>query len=200
MEINQVKFIKSSKNNTELPPPNRPEYAFVGRSNVGKSSLINAICRQKGLAKTSSTPGKTQLINHFDVDGRWYLVDLPGYGYAKVSKKERLRFERMIRDYCSLRPNLLSIFVLVDIRHPAQALDTEFMEFLGLTGIPFAIVFTKADKLKESEVADKVKAYEESLYETWEELPPRFVTSSEKKHGLEDLLAYMGEHLNEVGA
>lgn len=200
MQIHQVKFIKSSQNNTELPPPNRPEYAFVGRSNVGKSSLINALCNQKGLAKTSSTPGKTQLINHFDVDGRWYLVDLPGYGYAKVSKTERLRFERMIRDYCTLRQNLLSIFVLVDARHPQQELDKEFMEFLGLSGIAFAIVFTKADKLKATELATNLKAYEEAMYETWEALPPMFVTSAEKKTGLEDLAFYMGEHLDAVGA
>ena len=199
MEINQVQFVKSSQNYTELPAPDRPEYAFVGRSNVGKSSLINALCNHRGLAKTSSTPGKTQLINHFNVDDRWYLVDLPGYGFARVSKKDRQKFERMIRDYCSLRRNLLSIFVLVDIRHPAQALDLEFMEFLGLTGIPFAIVFTKADKLKETERGDKVRVYGEKLYETWEELPPIFVTSSEKKLGLEDLKVYMGECLAEVG-
>ncbi len=195
MEIQNVKFVKSSQFNHEMPKPDRPEYGFVGRSNVGKSSLINALCNHSGLAKTSAKPGKTQVINHFIVDDEWYLVDLPGYGYAKVSKSARQKFERMIRDYCTLRPNLVSLFVLVDSRHSPQLNDLEFMSFLGVSQIPFGIVFTKADKLKPQELEKNLKVYQEEMLKTWEELPPIFLTSSEKKTGLEDLRFYIEDNM-----
>ncbi|MEM1000220.1 MAG: ribosome biogenesis GTP-binding protein YihA/YsxC [Bacteroidota bacterium] len=195
MEIKQVKFLQSSQYYAQLPPARRPEYAFVGRSNVGKSSLINALCRRRSLAKTSSTPGKTQLINHFDVDGTWYLVDLPGYGYAKVSKRARQNFERMIRDYVTKRRSLISIFVLVDSRHEPQALDLEFMEFLGISGIPFVIVFTKVDKLSQAQRHRNLSAYADTLLETWEQLPPMFISSAETGEGREDILEYIAENL-----
>lgn len=195
MDIQNVKFVKSSTHNHDMPKPELPEYGFVGRSNVGKSSLINALCERKDIAKTSAKPGKTQVINHFIVDDSWYLVDLPGYGYAKVSKSERQKFERMIRDYCTLRPNLVSLFVLVDARHKAQINDLEFMSFLGISQIPFGIVFTKTDKLTPSALEKNVRQYQETLLETWEELPPIFLTSSEKRIGLEDLRFYIGDNM-----
>lgn len=162
---------------------------------MGKSSLINKLCRKKGLAKTSSTPGKTQLINHFEVDASWYLVDLPGYGYARVSKRARRGFEKMIQDYITKRQNLISVFVLVDSRHAPQALDLEFMEFLGISAIPFVIVFTKIDKLNQNQRKKNIEAYKKKLLESWEALPPTFVTSSETGAGREDLLAYIEENL-----
>lgn len=195
MEIKKVQFLQSNQHYAKLPPPSRPEFAFVGRSNVGKSSLINMLCRHKKLAKTSSTPGKTQLINHFDVDGSWYLVDLPGYGYARVSKRARQTFERMIRDYITKRQSLISVFVLVDSRHEPQALDLEFMEYLGISGIPFVIVFTKIDKLSQSQRHQKLSAYQKKLQETWEETPPMFASSAESGEGREDLLEYIGENM-----
>ena len=195
MEIKYVKFLQSSQHYSQLPPPRRPEYAFVGRSNVGKSSLINMLCQRKALAKTSSTPGKTQLINHFEVDGTWYLVDLPGYGYARVSKRSRQNFERMIRDYVTKRRSLISIFVLVDSRHEPQELDLEFMEFLGISGIPFVIVFTKMDKLSQAQRHRNLSAYADKLHESWEELPPMFISSSETGEGREDILNYIEENL-----
>lgn len=195
MEINQVYFVKSSSVLSELPPADKPEYAFVGRSNVGKSSLINAITGHKDLAKTSSTPGKTQLINHFIVDQEWLLADLPGYGYARVSKSQRRKFEKMIRDYCTLRGNLISLFVLVDLRHPPQQLDLEFMEFLGESQVPFGIVFTKSDKLNQKQRPANLSRYKKELHKTWENLPPIFVTSSAKKRGMEELLSYMDDNM-----
>ncbi len=194
MEIYQTEFVKSSQYLDELPKPNLPEYAFVGRSNVGKSSLINALCGQ-GTAKVSSQPGKTRLINHFLVDKTWYLVDLPGYGYAKVSKKERKKFESMIFEYCTMRPSLVSLFVLVDMRHPPQANDLEFMAFLGSSEVPFGIVFTKADKLTRNQRNKNLKEYQRKLFESWNALPPIFITSAEKKEGLDTLRAYMGENM-----
>ncbi len=194
MDIHYTQFIKSSQHYNELPKPTHPEYAFVGRSNVGKSSLINAICG-KGTAKVSSSPGKTRVINHFLIDQTWYLVDLPGYGYAKVSKTARRKFETMIHTYCTLRENLVSLFVLVDMRHPPQDLDLEFMAFLGGSQVPFGIVFTKADKLSTSQRKKNQKAYEKVLLETWETLPPIFVTSAEKREGLDHLLTYMKENM-----
>ena len=194
MEIYHTEFVKSSQYLDELPKPKLPEYAFVGRSNVGKSSLINALCG-KGTAKVSSAPGKTKLMNHFLVDRTWYLVDLPGYGYAKVSKKERKNFESMIFEYCTLRKNLVSIFVLVDMRHPPQKNDLEFMTFLGTSQVPFGIVFTKADKLSKSQRRKNFKDYQRKLLETWHTLPPIFITSSEKREGLDHLLSYIGENM-----
>ncbi|HHG83506.1 MAG TPA: YihA family ribosome biogenesis GTP-binding protein [Bacteroidetes bacterium] len=195
MEIKSVKFLTSSQHFAQLPPAKLPEYAFVGRSNVGKSSLINMLCRHKKLAKTSSTPGKTQLINHFEVDNSWYLVDLPGYGYARVSKRSRRGFERLIQDYITKRQSLISVCVLVDIRHEPQELDLEFMEFLGISAIPFVIVFTKADKLTRNLRAKNVAAYQKKLLEGWEALPPSFVTSAESALGREELLEYIGENM-----
>lgn len=177
------------------PKADRPEYAFIGRSNVGKSSLINSLMQRKKLAKTSSTPGKTQLINHFSVNQEWYLVDLPGYGFAKVPKAQKQRFERMISDYILGRKNLVNVFVLVDARHTPQQIDLEFMEWLGISQIPFSIVFTKLDKLKNSQVESKIDAYNNKMLESWEELPQQFLTSAEKGLGRDELLTYI-EGLN----
>ena len=182
---------------TLSPNDDKPEFAFIGRSNVGKSSLINMICNHKGLAKTSATPGKTLLINHFIINNEWYLVDLPGYGYAKRSKVVQKKLEQMISSYILQREQLVNLFVLIDIRHEPQKIDTEFITWLGESGIPFSIVFTKADKIGNSQKALKAaKAYMETLKEQWEELPPYFVTSSEKKEGREELLKYI-EDINE---
>ena len=175
------------------PNDNKPEYAFIGRSNVGKSSLINMLTNNKKLAKTSSTPGKTLLINHFIINNEWYLVDLPGYGYAKRSKKEIDRLDQMIRGYILQREQLVNVFVLVDIRLEPQKIDLEFMEWLGLSSVPFSIVFTKADKLTAAKVHQSVEAYKKVLLETWEELPPIFVTSAEKKQGRDEVLNYIGQ-------
>lgn len=193
MEIHQVNFLVSNSDARKLPNPDKPEYAFVGRSNVGKSSLINALFNRGELAKTSSTPGKTQLINHFIVNHEWYLVDLPGYGYAKVSKGQRHKFEKLLSDYCLLRQNLMNVFVLVDSRLEPQQSDLEFMEFLGISQIAFSIVFTKTDKLSQSELAKNFNLYKDKLMETWEELPPVFYTSSKTKKGTLKLLSYIAE-------
>lgn len=191
MVVKEVEFVMSNSDVRKCPKPDRPEYAFIGRSNVGKSSLINMLMNKKNLAKTSSTPGKTQLINHFSVNQSWYLVDLPGYGYAKVPKAQKVKFERMISDYILLRENLVSVFVLVDIRHSAQQIDLEFMEWLGVSSIPFTIVFTKLDKLKQSEIQPRLKKYREKMLEKWDELPIQVITSAEKKNGRDDLLEYI---------
>jgi GTP-binding protein len=193
--IKDVSFIMSNSDVRKCPKPDRPEYAFIGRSNVGKSSLINMLMQRKNLAKTSSTPGKTQLINHFLVDDVWYLVDLPGYGFAKVPKAQRQKFEKMILDYILQRENLVNVFVLVDSRHTPQTIDLEFMEWMGMSQIPFSIVFTKLDKLKPKEVETKIKAYQDKMLETWDELPHQFLTSAEKFDGREELLEYV-HHLN----
>ncbi|MDC0303821.1 ribosome biogenesis GTP-binding protein YihA/YsxC [Flavobacteriales bacterium] len=195
MIIKEVEFVMSNSDVRKCPKPDRPEYAFIGRSNVGKSSLINMLMARKKLAKTSSTPGKTQLVNHFSVNQSWYLVDLPGYGYAKVPKAQKVKFEKMISDYILLRENLVSVFILVDIRHSPQQIDLEFMEWLGTSSIPFTMVFTKLDKLKQSEVQPKLKKYRAKMLETWEELPVQVLTSAEKKNGRDALLAYI-EKLN----
>lgn len=197
MEIKKSEFTISSATLSQCPNDNKPEFAFIGRSNVGKSSLINMICNHKGLAKTSATPGKTLLINHFIINNEWYLVDLPGYGYAKRSKVVQKKLEQMISSYILQREQLVNLFVLIDIRHEPQKIDTEFITWLGESGIPFSIVFTKADKIGNSQKALKAaKAYMETLKEQWEELPPYFVTSSEKKEGREELLKYI-EDINE---
>ena len=191
MEIKKAEFTLSAPMESMCPKDNKPEYAFIGRSNVGKSSLINMLTNSKKLAKTSATPGKTLLINHFIINNEWYLVDLPGYGFAKRSKKEIAKLEQMINGYILQRQQLVNVFLLVDVRLEAQKVDLEFIQFLGTSSVPFAIVFTKADKLSQTKVAQSVEAYKKVLSETWEELPPIFVTSSEKKQGRDEVLDYI---------
>ena len=191
MEIKTSEFTLSSPMVSMCPKDNKPEYAFIGRSNVGKSSLINMLCRNKKLAKTSQTPGKTLLINHFIINREWYLVDLPGYGFAKRSKKEVQKLNQMIRGYILEREQLVNVFVLVDVRLEPQAIDLEFINWLGVSSVPFAIVFTKADKLTPNKVRANVAAYEKKMLETWEEMPPYFVTSSEKAQGRDEVLSYI---------
>ena len=193
MEIKNAEFTLSAPMVSMCPKDTKPEYAFIGRSNVGKSSLINMLTRNKKLAKTSSTPGKTLLINHFIINKEWYLVDLPGYGFAKRSKKEVARLEQMINGYLLQREQLVNVFVLVDVRLEAQKIDLEFIEWLGQSSVPFAIVFTKADKLTQNKVAQNVAAYKKVLSETWEELPPIFITSSESRQGREEVLQYIDD-------
>jgi GTP-binding protein len=195
MEIKQAEFSLSAPMVSMCPKDTKPEYAFIGRSNVGKSSLINMLTNNKKLAKTSSTPGKTLLINHFIINKEWYLVDLPGYGYAKRSKKEVDKLDQMIRGYILQREQLVNVFVLVDIRLEPQKIDLEFIEWLGVSSVPFAIVFTKADKLTPNKCRQAMDAYGKKLSETWEELPPMFLTSSEKKDGRDDVLSYI-EQIN----
>ena len=193
MEIKKAEFTLSAPMVSMCPKDNKPEYAFIGRSNVGKSSLINMLTNRKGLAKTSATPGKTLLINHFIINDEWYLVDLPGYGFAKRSKKELQKLEQMISGYILQREQLVNVFLLIDVRLKAQKIDQEFIQWLGDSSVPFAIVFTKADKLSATKVNQNVEAYKKVLSETWEELPPIFITSSDKKTGREDVLNYIEE-------
>ena len=191
MEIKSATFTISSAKISQCPKDVKAEFAFIGRSNVGKSSLINMLTDHKGLAKTSATPGKTLLINHFLINNEWYIVDLPGYGFAKRSKSVQRSIEEMITSYILHREQLVNVFLLIDVRHNPQKIDTEFMTWLGENGIPFSIVFTKADKLSATQLRQNVDSYMKSLLETWEELPPYFVTSSEKKQGREPLLNYI---------
>lgn len=191
MIIKTAKFVVSSPDYKRCPQDGKPEYAFIGRSNVGKSSLINMLTNRKGLAMTSSTPGKTMLINHFLINDEWYLVDLPGYGYARRGKENREQLLVLIESYILNRESLTSLFVLIDCRHEPQKIDLEFMEWLGENGVPFSIVFTKVDKLGSVRLSMNIEAYKEKLFEVWEELPPLFVTSSEKKQGREELLDYI---------
>lgn len=193
MEIKEALFVMSNQDYKKCPAPNLPEVAFIGRSNVGKSSLINMICNNKKLAKTSSAPGKTQLINHFSINNSWYLVDLPGYGYAKVSKKMRAVFEKMIHEYLQNRPNLLTTFVLIDSRIPPQKLDLEFIDMLGEWQIPLSIVFTKTDKVKTVELQKNWAVFKKALKQNWDEMPPFFFTSSAKPKGKDELLNYIKE-------
>ncbi len=193
MEIKNAEYSISSPTVSMCPKDTKPEYAFIGRSNVGKSSLINMLCNHKGLAKTSATPGKTLLINHFIINKEWYLVDLPGYGYAKRSKTQRDKLEQMIAQYILQRQQLANVFVLIDIRHDPQQIDREFIDWLGQSSIPFCIVFTKADKLAKSKVEPAAKAWMEKLLDTWEELPPYFITSSSSRQGREEVLNYIEE-------
>ena len=193
MEIKKAEFTLSAPMVSMCPKDNKPEYAFIGRSNVGKSSLINMLTNRKGLAKTSATPGKTLLINHFIINDEWYLVDLPGYGFAKRSKKELQKLEQMISGYILQREQLVNVFLLVDVRLEAQKIDLEFIQWLGDSSVPFAIVFTKADKLSATKVNQNVEAYKKVLSETWEELPPIFITSSDKKQGCDEVLDYIEE-------
>ncbi len=195
MEIKKSEFCISAQRPSMCPQDGKAEYAFIGRSNVGKSSLINMLCNHKGLAKTSATPGKTLLINHFIINDEWYLVDLPGYGYAKRSKTERQKLEQMISSYILQREQLVNVFVLIDIRLEPQQIDLEFIDWLGSSQIPFSIVFTKADKLSTTKAKANVEKYMEKLSESWEEMPPYFITSSEKKTGRDEVLDYI-EQIN----
>jgi GTP-binding protein len=191
MQINDARFIVSNSTHLKCPPPLKPEFAFIGRSNVGKSSLINMICGRKSLAKTSVKPGKTQLINHFLINDEWYLVDLPGYGYAKVSKTERAKWQKMIDNYLQLRLNLLCTFILIDLRIPPQQIDIQIIENFGIRRLPFALVFTKADKLKPSEVETNLLDYKKALSESWEELPDMITTSANDSRGKDEILDYI---------
>ena len=193
MVIKSAEFVISNSRVEKCPTTGLPEYAFIGRSNVGKSSLINMLTARKGLAMTSQKPGKTQLINHFIINDAWYLVDLPGYGYARLGKDSRDSLRRMIEDYVLERKELVLLFVLLDCRHEPQKIDLEFIQWLGEEGVPFALVFTKADKLSKGRLAANVEAYKAKLHEEWEELPPIFVTSSEERMGRNELLGYIEE-------
>ncbi len=198
MIINKALFLTSNNRIDKLPKDNIPEYAFIGRSNVGKSSLINMLTRRRGLAKTSSTPGKTISINHFIVNDEWYLVDLPGYGYAKRSKKQREEWQMMLAKYISRRRNLVCTFVLIDSRIEPQDSDLGFMEWLGENQVPFAIVFTKTDKLKKTEIEKNIEAYKKRLLEDWEDLPALFITSSETGLGRDEVLDFIEEQNREL--
>lgn len=191
--IKSAEFIISNTELSKCPAPNMPEYAFIGRSNVGKSSLINMLTGRKSLAKTAEKPGKTQLINHFLINEKWYMVDLPGYGYAAVSKDKREKFEKLISSYILKRMNLLCLFVLIDSRHPMQEIDREFMEWLGEKEIPFVIVFTKTDKLSKTQLEKSIEGYKQQMLKQWEELPKYFLTSAEKKIGREEILNFIEE-------
>ena len=193
MNIKKAEFVISNTNPALCPKDDRPEYAFIGRSNVGKSSLINMLTGVKGLALTSSTPGKTQLINHFLINDAWYIVDLPGYGYAQRGKKGREKIREIIDAYLDEREEMTCLFVLLDCRHEPQKIDLEFINQLGESGIPFAIIFTKIDKISQSKLNENVTAYKAKLLETWEELPPIFCTSAENKKGRDEVLNYIEE-------
>lgn len=202
MQIHHAKYLISSANWEQCPKPDKPEYAFIGRSNVGKSSLINMLCQNQKLAKTSATPGKTQLINHFEVVSgkgekgaaqRWYLVDLPGYGYAKVAQKDRRRWEQMIENYLRKRENLVNVFTLIDSRHEPQAIDLEFINQLGKWGIPFSIVFTKTDKNKPGATQRNINAFLDRMKENWESLPPWFLSSALTQQGREEILDFIND-------
>lgn len=195
MKINSAEFVISNSDVAKCPEGSKPEYAFIGRSNVGKSSLINMLVGRKGLAKTSATPGKTLLINHFLVNKEWYIVDLPGYGYASRGKETREQLAQMIKSYIMQREQMVNLFVLVDSRHKPQKIDMEFITWLGENGVPFSIVFTKLDKLGSMAGARNVEEYKQALLEQWEELPPVFVTSSVDGRGREELLDYI-EQIN----
>ena len=193
MKINYADFVISSTTWTKCPEPNMPEYVMIGRSNVGKSSLINMITGRKKLAKISGTPGKTITINHFQINGEWYLVDLPGYGYARRSKTERAKWEKMIKGYILNRENLMTLFALIDVRHEPQKNDMEFIERLGMSNIPFVMIFTKSDKLTKNQLESNLAVYKKAMLNDWEELPPMIVTSSETGLGKEEFLTYIEE-------
>lgn len=193
MIIKEAKFITSNEKVEKCPIPNKPEYAFIGRSNVGKSSLINMLANNSKLAKTSGKPGKTRLINHFLINQEWYMVDLPGYGYARASMTDRQKWEAFISDYLRTRENLHCLFVLIDIRLKPQLIDLEFMEWVGENEIPFVMVFTKADKLKPHELEKSVETYTQKMLETWEETPQYFITSSTSTVGRDELLSFIDQ-------
>lgn len=200
MKIKSAEYIISNADARKCPEGNIPEYAFIGRSNVGKSSLINMLTERNALAKTSATPGKTLLINHFLINKEWYIVDLPGYGYAKRSKDSREKFRKIIEGYILQREQMTNLFVLVDSRHDPQKIDLDFMEWLGENGVPFSIVFTKMDKLGKVVGVSNVNNYLKKLKESWEELPPYFMTSSEDGRGREEILNYIEEINNSLSA
>ena len=191
MEIKQAEFVSSHGSVEKAPPPDKPEFAFIGRSNVGKSSLINMLTQRRSLAKTSVKPGKTQTINHFIINNSWYLVDLPGYGYASVSRDLRQGFGKMIEQYILKRENLYCLFILIDLRHEPQAIDQDFIQWCGSKGIPLALIFTKADKLTKNHVHRNFTAYQAFLRKTWEQLPPMIITSATEKTGREELLIFI---------
>lgn len=193
MEITNAAFLVSNTDVKKCPTPDRNEYAFIGRSNVGKSSLINMLTNHKGLAKTAARPGKTQLINHFLINNEWYMVDLPGYGYARASLSQRIDFDQMIRNYILKRENMICLFVLIDSRHAPQKIDLEFMEWLGENGVPFVMVFTKADKLTTTGRMNCIEEYHKVMLETWMSTPMAFMTSAEKRLGRQELLDYIDE-------
>lgn len=197
MIIKSAEFVISNTDVKKCPASTLPEYAFIGRSNVGKSSLINMLTQRKGLAMTSQKPGKTQLINHFLINNEWHLVDLPGYGFARVGQSNRERLKSIIEDYILEREQLTNLFILLDCRHEPQKIDLEFIEWSGENGVPFALVFTKADKLSKGKLASNIEAYKQTLLESWEELPPIFITSSEAKEGRDELLNYI-EDINKT--
>lgn len=197
MKIKTSEFVMSNSDVTKCPNTQLPEYAFIGRSNVGKSSLINMLTGRKALAKVSGKPGKTRLINHFLINENWHLVDLPGYGYAKVSKQEKKTFQKYITAYFEKRQQLVNTFILIDSRHVPQPIDLEFLEWMGMNTIPFSIVFTKADKLKHNVLEKNIEDYKSKLLETWEELPPYFVTSSANQTGRDEILNYI-QSINET--
>lgn len=193
MKVNTAEFIISNSDVKKCPNANMPEYAFIGRSNVGKSSLINMLTNRKSLAKISGKPGKTQLINHFLINKEWYLVDLPGYGFAKVSKNMKSGFSKIIYSYIENRENLVNLFVLVDCRHDAQQIDLNFMEWLNVNGIAFSIIFTKADKLTKKKLADNIQAYKKQMLVRWEEMPPYLISSSASGMGQQEILDFIEE-------
>lgn len=196
MKVNSADFVISNSEVSRCPKDQIPEYAFIGRSNVGKSSLINALVDRKSLAKTSGRPGKTQLINHFIINKNWFLVDLPGYGYARVSKSNKKTFQRFITNYFKQREQLVSAFVLVDSRHEPQKIDLAFMEWLATSSVPFSIIFTKSDKLTKTQLPINIENYKNKMLEFWEEMPPYFITSSSKKEGCDEVL----KHIEELNA
>jgi len=191
MDIKSVQFVKSSTKHQDCPKPDKPEFAFIGRSNVGKSSLINMLTGRKKLAKISSTPGKTQLINHFLINNGWYMVDLPGYGWAKTSKENKALWKEMIREYLLKRDNLISVFVLIDVRLPPQKIDIEFINWAGGQGVPFVILFTKADKISKNKVQAAIATFRKTLEQTWEELPKFIITSAKDQLGKQEILDYI---------
>ena len=198
MPIHNATFVISSPDVAQCPQSTLPEYAFIGRSNVGKSSLINMLCHNPRLAKTSQKPGKTLLINHFIINGEWHLVDLPGYGFAQTSQRQRDLLRKMIERYCLLRGQLTNLFVLVDCRLEPQKIDLEFMNWLGENEVPFSIVFTKADKVGKGRLSENIDCYKRSLLQTWEELPPIFITSAETGLGRDELINYIEEINNQI--
>ena len=200
MIIKTAEYLQSEADWRKCPAPNLPEYAFIGRSNVGKSSLINMLTNRNKLAMTSSKPGKTLLINHFMINNEWYLVDLPGYGFAQIGKSGQQKLKQIIESYLLQRESLTNVFLLIDCRHEPQKIDIAFMEWLGENGVPFSIVFTKADKLSNRKLQENVATYKEHLAESWEELPPIFISSAEKKTGREEILNYIEEINNELKA
>lgn len=198
MDIKKSEFTISSATVSQCPKDTKPEFAFIGRSNVGKSSLINMLCNRKGLAKTSATPGKTLLINHFIINNEWYLVDLPGYGFAKRSKTVQKKLDQMITSYILQRAQLINTFVLIDIRHDPMKIDTDFINWLGESSVPFSIIFTKADKLGPVKAKQNAGKWMAALKDQWEELPPYFITSSEKRTGKDEVLTYIEDILKSI--